>query len=203
MILRVLHLPPKKKPHGHPHEAPPLMLVPYLLLALTALALGLAWGATSKTLGSAISMSLGIAESASAVAKMLHPEITGVTYTTLGWVGISLAIVAGLYLVVKPDFDKILATSKAARALHDFLFDRWYINAIIYIVIVGGFWAASIALEATNSLIDALYHTAIPVLFALGAAGLRALHRGRSDYYLMLYAYFAGTLLLFLYLVWR
>lgn len=203
MILRVLHLPPREETHAHPHEAPPLMLVPYALLALTALVLGLVWPWFSHDVAKAVSDTLGIGVSAEEVLTILQLHFTGVTYTTLGWIGLNLAIVYLLYMVWKVDFVKIIRENVTARRIHDFLYDRWYINSIIYIVIVGGFAGLSIILGGIDHIIDLAYHAAIPVLFALGAAGLRALHRGRSDYYLMLYIYFASTLMLFLYLAWR
>ena len=203
MILRVLHLPPRKPGHGHPHEAPALMLVPYLLLSLAALALGIYWTGTYKVLAETISMTLGIEIGLEKTLEVFHIAFTTVTYTTLGWVGISMAIVAALYLLLKPDFDAILERNRIARAIHDFLFDRWYINSIIYIVIVGGFAGLTYIMAGIDRAIDFFYHELVLIIFSLGAAGLRALHRGRSDYYLTLYAYFAGLILLILYLVWR
>ncbi|MMZ63958.1 hypothetical protein D1872_262490 [compost metagenome] len=119
----------------------------------------------------------------------------------LSLVGVTLLIVAGLY-AAGVDFPGLIRRSTVARAIHDFLYDRWYINSIYYIVIVGGFAALASLLAIVDLGIDLFYHFAIPVLFALGAAGLRALHRGRTDYYMMLYLYFATALLLFLYLAW-
>ena len=203
MILRVLHLPPREKAHGHPHEAPPLMLVPYALLALTALILGLVWPWFSHDIAKAVGDTLGIGVEAGEILGILKPHFTSVTYTTLGWIGLNLAVVYLLYMVWKVDFVRIIRENAAARRIHDFLYDRWYINSIIYIVIVGGFAGLSIILAGVDHIIDLVYHTAIPILFALGAAGLRALHRGRSDYYLMLYLYFASILMLFIYLAWR
>ncbi|MCE4624484.1 MAG: NADH-quinone oxidoreductase subunit L [Desulfurococcales archaeon] len=202
MILRVLHLPPKKEVHEHPHEAPPLMLIPYFLLALTALVIGIAWFQFYPSLAKAISETLGVEAAIDTVKAVFGISLSAVTATTLGWVFTNIAVVAVLYLLVKTDFDRILQTSKTARVIHDFLFDRWYINSIIYILIVGGFAGFSMFLAGVDHVIDLAYHAAIPALFALGAAGLRALHRGRSDYYLMLYVYFASVLLLFLYIAW-
>jgi len=203
MILRVLHLPPRKQGHGHPHEAPPLMLVPYLLLAVAALVLGLAWPWFSRDIAKAISETLGVGLEMAEVTEILKVHFTTVTYATLGWVGVSMLAVYVLYMVVKYDFVALIQRNAVARRIHDFLYDRWYINAVIYIVIVGGFAGLSMILAGIDHVIDLAYHAAIPALFALGAGALRALHRGRSDYYLMLYLYFASILMLFIYLAWR
>ena len=198
MILRIFHLEPLDKKHWHPpHEAPPLMLVPYTILAIASLGLGLYWSGVGESLSKAIAMTLAVLEPADLA---VHPG-PGL-YTALGIVLGSAGIVAVLYLVLKVDFPSIVQSNSAARAIYNFLYDRWYINSIIYIVIVGGFsWISLVALNIDIG-IDALYHMAIPGVFALGAAGLRALHRGRSDYYLMLYVYFAALLLLFIFVVW-
>ena len=203
MILRVLHLPPRRPGHGHPHEAPPLMLVPYLLLSLTALFLGLIWAWFARDIAKAVSETLAVGVTSNEALDILKISFNEVTYTTLGWVLLSMVVVYLLYMAWKVDFESLIQKSAAARAIHGFLYDRWYINSIIYIIIVGGFAGLSIILAGINHIIDLAYHAAIPALFALGAAGLRVLHRGRSDYYLMLYIYFASIIMLFVYLAWR
>jgi len=198
MILRIFHLEPYDKEHWHePHEAPPLMLIPYTILAVASLALGLYWSGVGEALSKAIMLTLNIYEPADLA---VHPG-PGL-YTALGIVLLSAGIVAVLYLVLKVDFPRIVETNSLARAIYNFLYDRWYINSIIYIVIVGGFSMLSLVALNIDIGIDALYHMALPAVFAMGAAALRALHRGRSDYYLMLYVYFAALLLLILFLIW-
>ncbi len=203
MILRVMHLPPKKEAHGHPHEAPILMLGPYTVLAILALIIGLAWYWIYPDLAKGVASTLGIQATLETVTELFKVSITAPgTMITLGWVALNIVAVGVLYMVMKVNFDEILEKSEGARKLHDFLFDRWYINAAIYIVIVGGFAAFSTLLAGLDHIIDLAYHAAIPAIFALGAAGLRALHRGKTDYYLMLYMYFASIILLVLYIIW-
>ncbi len=201
MILRIFHLPPYEKPHTHhkPHEAPLLMLVPYTILAVASLILGLAWQTwTSKALAEGVQLTLSLGE-----AAKLTIHITGAVLGAIGFVLASIAVVAGLYMVARVDFPRIVRENAAARAIYNFLYDRWYINSIIYIIVVGGFAGLSIILAGIDIGIDALYHMVVPGLFVLGAGALRALHRGRSDYYLMLYAYFAALVMLFIFLLWR
>lgn len=197
MLLRVFHLEPYEKHEGHEvHEAPGLMLWPYTILAVATLVLGLYWTGTARAISEAISDTLSVGE-----AVQLSVGLTESVIIALSLVGVTLLIVAGLY-AAGVDFPGLIRRSTVARAIHDFLYDRWYINSIYYIVIVGGFAALASLLAIVDLGIDLFYHFAIPVLFALGAAGLRALHRGRTDYYMMLYLYFATALLLFLYLAW-
>jgi len=203
MILRVMHLPPKKEAHGHPHEAPPLMLIPYLLLSLTALVLGLAWVWVYPGLAKGISETLAVQVPLDEVKQAFTIAVTSAkTLGTLTWVGVNLAVVWYLYVPAKIDFDRILERNTIARAIHDFLFDRWYINSLIYIFIVGGFAGLSLILAGFNNILDIAYHMALPALFVLTAAGIRSLHRGKTDYYLMLYLYFAALVLLYLYIAW-
>ncbi len=200
MILRIFHLPPYEKHEGHePHEAPALMLVPYTILAIASLILGLAWQTgTSEAIAKAVAGTLAVLEKAK-----LAVHFTPAVAVALGLVLASMAIVAYLYMVARVDFPRIVREYPSARAIYNFLYDRWYINSIIYIVIVGGFTGLSMAAAALDFGIDALYHVAIPAVFALGAAAIRAVHRGRSDYYLMLYVYFAALVLLYIFLAWR
>ncbi|MEB3773677.1 MAG: NADH-quinone oxidoreductase subunit L [Desulfurococcales archaeon] len=199
MILRIMHLPPVEEAHGHePHEAHPLMLGPYLILALASLVLGLAWGSVSGVLSRASEVTLAIAESLSLAVKF-----TGLTYVVTGLVAVSLVVVAFLYMVARVDFRGLIARSGVARAIHDFLYDRWYINSIYYIIFVGGFAYIALSLYYVDGIIDLIYHGVLPAIGVLGAGALRVLHRGRTDYYLTLYIYFASLALLLVYLYWR
>ena len=198
MILRVFHLEPYDKEKWHePHEAPGLMLWPYTILALVSLILGLYWTGTGKAIGEAIGETLSVGTTAHLVVRLT----TGVA-VVLTLALASIGIVWALYVPMKVDFPRLIREKTWARVLHDFLYDRWYINSIYYWIFVSGFAGVAYLLSIVDFGIDAFYHYAIPVLFALGAAGLRALHRGRSNYYMMLYIYFAATLLLFIYLAW-
>ncbi|MCE4600719.1 MAG: NADH-quinone oxidoreductase subunit L [Desulfurococcales archaeon] len=198
MVLRVFHLEPYEKHEGHePHEAPGLMLWPYTILAVTSLILGLYWTGTGGAIAKAIGETLSVEES---IQLSLH--ITTGVLTVLSLVFASIIIVWALYVPLKVDFRRLIAEAGWARILHDFLYDRWYINSIYYIVIVGGFSALAYLLGVVDFGIDMLYHYAIPVLFILGASALRALHRGKTNYYMMLYVYFAALILLFVYLAW-
>lgn len=198
MILRVFHMEPYEEHEGREvHEAPGLMLWPYTILAIASLVLGLYWTGTGGAISKAVAETLGVGEGIS-----LTVSFTGGVLMVLGLALASILIVAGLYLVWRVDFPSLIERSTLTRIIHDFLYDRWYINSIYYIVIVGGFAVFASLLAIIDFGIDMFYHFAIPVAFAAGAAGLRALHRGKTDYYMLLYLYFAATILLFVYLAW-
>ena len=197
LILRVFHLPPYEKVHAKPHEAPPLMLVPYMVMAVAALLLGLGWSGVSSLLSKAWGLTLAIEE-----APLIKFEVTKGAIMTLSLSVLSIAFVGAAYMVARVDFRRILATSKAAKVIHDFLFDRWYINALIYLVIVNGFAGIVLAATAVNSAIDWFYHAGLVAAFGAFSMAFRRLHRGRPDYYLALYAYLVGLVLLLAYLAW-
>ncbi|MEB3779804.1 MAG: NADH-quinone oxidoreductase subunit L [Desulfurococcales archaeon] len=198
MILRVMHLEPlEADSHVKAHEAPKLMLIPYLVLAIASLALGVGWSYTSGLLSKASELTIGLVEKAK-----LSVELTGVTGIVMALVLGSIGSVYYLYSIARVDFRDLIERNTLARYLHDFLFDRWYINSIYYIVIVGSFSYAAYAMYVLDGIIDAIYHAGVPMLGALGAMALRVLHRGRTDYYLAMYAYFISLALLLLYLFW-
>ncbi len=199
MILRIMHLKPYEEVSyiEGAHEAPRLMLVPYLVLAVISLLLGVGWGYTAGVLSKASELTIGLLEKAK-----LSVTFTGVTVIVMMLVFGSITGVYYLYYIARVDFRSLLSRSSLARILHDFLFDRWYINSIYYIVIVGAFSYAVYAMYALDGIIDALYHAGIPFIGALGAVGLRILHRGRTDYYLAVYTYFVSLALLLIYLFW-
>ncbi len=199
-IIRVFHMPPYEEPHHHAelHEAPPRMLWPYTILAVAALVIGIVWPlGFGKDFYELASNTLGIEEHVRYTF-----EFTATTAGIVAWVLVMVLSVPALYLALKIDFVGILKKSQTARVLHGFLYDRWYINALIYIVIVGGFIVIVQALGFVDSVIDGFYHVGIPVAFILFSKGFRSLHRGRPDLYLAYYAYGAGLLILLLYLLW-
>jgi NADH-quinone oxidoreductase subunit L len=182
--VRIFHLPPYEEGHGghRPGEAPPLMLAPYLILSLAALAMGLGYQQLFAALARASALTLSAAE---AVIKVVLTK--PLTLGVLGGVAASIALVIILYMVLRVDFRRLVRESRAAAAIHGFLYDRMYVNPVIYLVFVGGgAWMARSMLELDMT-IDFLYHAAL-VAVAAGAAGaLRLASRGRTDYLLALY----------------
>ncbi|WP_198407775.1 NADH-quinone oxidoreductase subunit 5 family protein [Aeropyrum camini] len=182
MIIRVFHLPPYEKGvEEHLHEAPPLMLVPYTILAFASLVLGLWFTGFFDTLSKAVTLSLAVEE---ALVKF---KVTSLTYSVVAGVLASIALVAGLYMVLRVDFRRIIREYSIASAIHGFLYDRMYFNAIVYIVVLGGGGALVAALQELDLGIDLLYHS-ILVAAGGGLAFLaRKIYRGRTDYIIALY----------------
>ncbi len=156
----VLHL----EEEHHLHEAHPLMLLPYLTLALLALIVGLIWPFYGTSLLEAmVSNVLGITEK-------FHPELE----FNLGMLAISLTMVfAGILIAIGLYYTSggrkwihSAIKNPSGKALHDFLYDRWYINSIYYIVIVKGFaWLSRVIFKYFDTLlIDGFYHRFIPWL---------------------------------------
>ncbi len=181
--VRVFHLPPYEEA-GHreePHEAPPLMLVPYLALSLAALAMGIGYTQLFELLGFAAGLTLA------AEAVSVYFALKPLTLAVLGAAAGSALAVALLYMVVRLDFRRLIAENRVAAAIHGFLYDRMYVNPVIYIVVLGGGgWVARSILELDLT-IDYAYHAALVAAAAAAAFALRALSRGRTDYIIALY----------------
>ena len=191
MILRVFHLPPyEERAKEEPHEAPALMLVPYTILAAAALLLGLWYTGLLDTLSRAAGLSLSLEP------VELKFKISSLTMSIVAGVALSMLAVSGAYIAAKIDFRKMLAESSLARVLHGFLYDRMYLNPLIYIVFVGGGSALAAIMLELDLTIDFLYHSGLVGVGVAAAVLARKIYRGRTDYIIALYLVsFAFTLL--------
>lgn len=155
---------------GHYHEAHPLMLLPYLALALISFALGLAWPFLGPELmSSMVGEVLGIHEH-------FHAEVhldTSLLVISLPIVFAGILLAGYLYLTERGGAVN-LTNGSLGRSIHSFLYDRWFINAIYYRTIVSGFaWLSRNLFKYFDSaVIDDFYHRLVPwlinVLSALG-----------------------------------
>jgi len=132
----------------------------------------------------------------------LTVHLTPSVATVLGGALASIAIVVGLYMVWRVDFRSLIERSLAAKVTFDFLFDRWYMNSIIYLLFVVGFAGVSYMLWAVDFGIDWFYHIGLVILGAVASIATRALHRGRPDYYNSMYLALTGLALLLFVLMW-
>ncbi len=170
LILRVFTgLKSEKVKHlehiHHIHEAHPIMLMPYLILAIVAFILGLIWPIYGPEINSNIvKYVLGIEEHHIIHEIHLNPLLTAasITMVAIGF-GSSLYI----YKVLKIDTLSILKRSSVARLIHGLLYDRYYINPIYYKVLVNGFRGISLIIFKwfDKLVIDDLYHKVIPSMF--------------------------------------
>lgn len=150
--------------HHHLHEAHPLMLIPYLALALISLVVGLAWPVYGPELLSAmVSHVLGIHEA-------FHPHVEldpTLLATSLAMVFGGMAVALGLYMTAGGRVAvRSMRANPVGKVMHDFLYDRWYINSLYYIVIAGGFafLSRTIFKYFDSLIVDGFYHRFIPWL---------------------------------------
>ncbi len=214
--------------HHHLHEAPGLMLIPYLSLALASLLIGVVWPVIGPgLLESMVNHVLGIEEA-------FHPEIhldPALLATSLTMVAIGMGTAWYLYMT-RSGLQVVtsIQENKVLKSLQDFLYDRWYINSIYYLVIVNGFLAVSrlgykyfdtliidgfyhrfipwITERASTlgfakfetPIIDETYHNRIVKLFLKVGSAVRKLQTGKINHYLLIFI--LGLVLILIYLVW-
>jgi len=146
------------------HEAHPIMLTPYSLLAIATLVIGFMWVFVGGSFYSALTKNvLAIEEKPAVFHVKINPLLTGLS---VGMVALGLGIA---YLVYgKPSFNKKitkqLETNHGLRALNNFLYDRWYLNSIYYKIFVSGGNRVSKGLFKwlDTAVIDGFYHRFIP-----------------------------------------
>jgi len=123
----------------HPHEASLTMLIPYLLLAVGSLGLGLAYPLYNGPLTSyfASMFSSTVYKFPTAVSSS-----SGLTDLLLLSVSTAVAIVGGgiAYLIY---FRENYVFKTDMNPIQRFLYNRWYLDAIYYKVFVSGLLAAS------------------------------------------------------------
>jgi len=149
--------------HHKAHEASAVMLSPYLILGLTSIILGVLWPWASSSFESLLERSLGGELS----VHMLEGHISGTFEATILLVLLTFVAVFYTYVVARIHPYAYVAKNPLLTRIHNFLFDRWYINAAYYRAIVGGFKAASKSLYKyfDTLIVDNLYHRALPKLF--------------------------------------
>jgi NADH-quinone oxidoreductase subunit L len=128
----------------HPHEAGITMLIPYLLLAVASLGLGLAYPFYSGRLTTYISSAFN-----PAVYNLPSVASSTSTFTDLLILTVSTAVaamggVAGYLLYFRRRYEFKSEMNPIMR----FLYKRWYLDAIYYRVFVSGLLSASRGLYA-------------------------------------------------------
>ena len=156
----VQQLEEKHKLHTHSW----LMTGPYFILALASLVLGAAWLFVGGDFYAAVTKSvLALPAAPTMLQVSLDPLTTGLS---LGMLAIGLGIAYLMY--GKPNFQKDIArqleVSRGVRAIHNFLYDRWYIQSIYYkVFVVGGSKLyGAIFKWFDTKIIDGFYHGFIP-----------------------------------------
>ncbi|HUO42742.1 MAG TPA: hypothetical protein VMU35_07160, partial [Methylomirabilota bacterium] len=123
----------------HVHEAPMIMLVPYVILAVATVVIGL----TGPYVEEFFTRSLSFSATPIAANSQLSPfvEQHAVLISSLGSL-IMLALGGGfgylIYISKRLDPGLIVRQSGISRTVYNFLWNRWYINPIYYRVFVNG-----------------------------------------------------------------
>ncbi len=151
--------------HWHveePHEPRPYMWAPYLILGAASLLLGLAWPAIAPALEETLAHSLGVGELEVHLAP--HLEAPLVPEATLLLALTALLATIYLYAVKRVSPYRLAERSRALMILHGFLYDRWYLNSIYYLVFVDGTarLAGLLRRYVNDLVIDGFYHRLIP-----------------------------------------
>jgi len=123
----------------HPHEAGLTMLIPYLLLAVGSLVLGLAYPLYSGPLATYIAGTFS-----STVYKFPAAINSASSLTDLLLLSVSTAVaVVGGEIAYLLYFRKNYVFKTDMNPIRRFLYNRWYLDAIYYKVFVSGLLAAS------------------------------------------------------------
>ncbi len=159
--------------HHEVHEAPKVMWIPYMTLALASLVIGilpLIPNINFETqLEDFLSRSLSFAHVVEEVNPMYEIYALLATATALTIGGLS-----SYYIYIK-GMNRILFTSNPIyRGLQTFFYNRWYINAIYYRIFVNGcLWLSRNIYKWFDRLvIDGIYNTLMPTGTLIVAYGL-------------------------------
>ncbi|MEN2999599.1 MAG: NADH-quinone oxidoreductase subunit L [Acidilobaceae archaeon] len=181
-ILRTMHLPPQSSAHHEErHEAPPTMLIPYLLLAIASLLLGLVWPYLAETYSDMALLTLALRTS-----YVPEVSVSGTALAVVALVLLSALTVFAAYYVLKIKFSELVATAPWS-SIYNFLFDRWYLNSLMYWLFRNNGWRVANLSAAMDEGVDLTYHSSLPATASWFANSLRSLHRGATDYYMALY----------------
>jgi NADH-quinone oxidoreductase subunit L len=133
------HLRKREEEGHHLHEAPPVMLIPYVILAVATIIFGLAGPYIETFIKQSLTVDATplIGSIPTSAAAESHAVLIG----SLG--SLAMLVVGGTigYLVyisgkVKPE--SIVRETGATRSVYNFLWNRWYINPVYYRVFVYG-----------------------------------------------------------------
>ena len=147
------HIKKMEEEGHHVHEAPPIMLVPYLIMAIATVAIGLMGPYVEEF----FTRSLAFTTTPIVVTSQIPPSVEqhAALISILGSLAM-LALGGGLgyliYISRRLNPASIVGQSGPARSLYNFLWNRWYINPIYYRVFVYGTLSAAAGLWGTVEL---------------------------------------------------
>ena len=137
----------------HIHEAPALMWVPYVILAVATVAIGL----TGPYVESFFRNAFAAATPLAAAAPELNPAVEQNASFTATIGSLIMLAVGGffgymIYISGKLKATSIVGEQGLARAVYNFLWHRWYINPVYYRIFVYGTLSVAGALKNTVEL---------------------------------------------------
>jgi len=137
----------------HVHEAPMIMLVPYVILAVATVIIGL----TGPYVEEFFTRSLAISATPIAISSQLSTaaEQHAVLISSVG--SLVMLVIGGgfgylIYISKRLDPKSLVRQSGVSRTIYNFLWNRWYINPIYYRVFVNDMISASTELWKTVEL---------------------------------------------------
>ena len=133
----------------HVHEAPAVMWVPYLIMAIATVAIGLG----GPFVESAFTRALAITTTPLAESSPPSNPLVEENAVFIGMVGSLLMLAVGgvfgylVYITGKLRPTSIVGERGFSRSLYNFLWNRWYLNPAYYRVFVGGTISAAGAMR--------------------------------------------------------
>jgi NADH-quinone oxidoreductase subunit L len=145
------HIKKLEEEGHHVHEAPALMWVPYAILAIATVAIGLAGPFVESAITNALATTTTPLMAQPAVLNSAIEQSAGLTAS----IGSLIMLVVGgtfgylLYISGRLKPSSIVGERGFARILYNFLWNRWYINPIYYRTFVYGTLSTAMALKNT------------------------------------------------------
>ncbi len=169
------------------HKTTMRMLAPYFILTIATVVLGLFWVFIGGDFYSALTRSvLGLTNISSSFTVTLDPLSTGLSLSLLA-LGLGLAYL----LYGKPNYQTVIAkqlsVNKGFKAIHGFLYDRWYIQAIYYKIFVNGgskLYQGTFKFFETGG-IDRFYNQATVTVALKLSNSFRKIQSGKINHYLL------------------
>ena len=140
----------KLEEEGHPvHEAPRLMWVPYLILAIATIAIGLAGPYVESYFTHALALTTTPAAEAGASISSTTEEQATLIATSGSLIMLAVGGFFGymIYISGRLRPASLIGEKGFARSVYNFLWNRWYINPAYYRVFVYGTIAAAGAVK--------------------------------------------------------
>ncbi|MGC9148748.1 MAG: NADH-quinone oxidoreductase subunit L [Sulfolobales archaeon] len=180
----------------HAYEPSSIMYIPYLILAISSVLIGFFWMFSYGYFAHVILATLPIKG-----VEKIHFEVETMTISLIiALVAVFFAV--SVYQFMKREIYPRISGIALIKTLHDFLYDRWDINSVLYVVFVDGFSGLInyVGRYFEDLVIDGFYHRYLTVFADRLSRALRTIQFGLMNFYLV--ALLIGFLVLLLLGVW-